>query len=359
MKIAIFHDYFDEIGGAEITLLYLAKGLDATIFTTNIDLEKIKELGFKDIKIKSIGRVPNIRNLKQIITRLKFYFLKLNKQDLYLFGGSFSIYFSKNLSPNLWYCFSPERGLYDLRNCDKESMTKKVLKGGLISLDKQFTKRIKRIIAPSENIKSRIMKYYKRKSKVIYSPIETKEFHYLKNNNYWLSLGRIDPYKRIEMQLKAFSKLPEEKLIIIGGSDKNHQRYLKELLNKKPENVFFLGEIYNRRKLLKFYAECKGFITTAKDEDFGMTPVEAMASGKPVIAANEGGYKETIIHGKTGYLINNIDEDKLAEKIKILSKELKSKDIQLKYKLKCQKRAREFDTKVFIEKIREEIKDDK
>ena len=103
-------------------------------------------------------------------------------------------------------------------------------------------------------------------------------------------------------------------------------------------------------KLIDLYANCKGFIATAKDEDFGMTPVEAMASGKPVIAANEGGYKETVIDGVTGMLIDDINADKLVEAIK------KMGENPQKFKAACIEQAKKFDTKIFIKKIKEQIK---
>ena len=104
-----------------------------------------------------------------------------------------------------------------------------------------------------------------------------------------------------------------------------------------------------KEELIDLYANCKGFITTSKEEDFGMTPVEAMASGKPVIAPNEGGYKETIINGVTGKLIDNINVEKLVEAIQEIGENPKQ------YKNTCLRQAKKFDTKVFIKKIKEQI----
>ncbi|GAI47842.1 unnamed protein product, partial [marine sediment metagenome] len=105
----------------------------------------------------------------------------------------------------------------------------------------------------------------------------------------------------------------------------------------------------DQKKLIELYANCKGLIATAKDEDFGMTLVEAMASGKPVIASSEGGYKETVLDGVTGELIDDINEDKLIEAIKEIGKNPE------KYKNACLKQAKKFDTKIFIKKIKEQI----
>ncbi|MBR9703810.1 glycosyltransferase family 4 protein, partial [Candidatus Pacearchaeota archaeon] len=170
--------------------------------------------------------------------------------------------------------------------------------------------------------------------------------------NYWLSVNRLAIHKRIEIQLKAFQKLPKENLIIVGSYEKgtNHFEKYKGYLEKiKPENVKIINWIDNN-KLIKLYSECKGFITTSKNEDFGMTPIEAMASGKPVIAPYEGGYIESIINNKTGILIDDINHNNLIESIKIINNELK-KDPN-KYRSACINQANKFDTKIFIKKIK-------
>ena len=359
MKIAIFHDYFDEIGGAEITLLHLARGLNATILTTNIDRKKIDLLGFKDVKMMSIGRVTQTKRLKQILTAMKFFFLSKKDYDFFIFGGSLSIYASQRNKPNIWLCFSPQRGLYDLRyqNVSKGNTLVQSIKSLQIYFDKKYAKSFKTILAPSRNIQERIKKYYNRESKVIHHLIENKGFYNKPNKNYWLALSRIDPYKRIELQIEAFSKIKDQRLFIVGGPAEENKYYFDKLKRNSPKNITFLGPIFDKKKLSALYSECKGFITTSKDEDFGMTPIEAMASGKPVIAPNEGGYKETILNNKTGILIDNLDAEKLAKAITSMSKQLKDKRVQLRYKKACQQQAKKFDVKIFIDKIKNEIEE--
>jgi len=214
--------------------------------------------------------------------------------------------------------------------------------------DKESTTYIDKIIVNSNNVKKRVKKYYNRNSIIINPPIAISKFKYNNKKDYWLSVNRICPEKRIEIQIKAFAKLPHKNLVIIGGFDQNNLEYVKKLKKISAKNVKFIGNI-DEEKLLNYYSNCKGFITTSKDEDFGMTPVEAMASGKPVIAPNEGGYKETVIDGVTGRLIDNINPDKLIDAIKEIGKNPK------RYKNACLKQAKKFDTKIFIKKIKEQI----
>jgi len=117
--------------------------------------------------------------------------------------------------------------------------------------------------------------------------------------------------------MRAFSKIPDEKLIVVGCYERSRhfQEYARYIEGLRPKNVQILSWV-SQKELLSLYSKCKGFITTSKDEDFGMTPVEAMASGKPVIAPNEGGYKETILDGVTGRLIEDIDPKKVGNAVR-------------------------------------------
>lgn len=354
MKVAILHDYFDEMGGAEITLCYMARGLKATIFTTNIDRDTINKLGFGDVKIISVGRIPRIRHIKQLFAQLRFSFLKLEGFDLYIFGGCYSIYGSKHHGPNLWYCFSPQRGLYDLRHFRKGFLyfMKQATKEVQIYFDQKAVKGIEKIITPGRRVEERVRKYYKRDSdRVIHSPVKTDDFHYSDPaGGYWLSVQRIDPCKNIELQLDAFSKMSDEKLIIAGDPSSEFRRYFCRLREDAPGNVTFVGPVFNRKELADLYAASKGFITTSRIEGFGMTAIEAMASGKPVIAPDEDGYKETVLDGVTGKLIDGINPEKLIAAVKEIGQD------PGKYRDNCLKRAKEFDAEVFIQRMKQVIK---
>ena len=175
---------------------------------------------------------------------------------------------------------------------------------------------------------------------MIYPPIETSRFSYRKNGDYWLSVNRLITHKRVDIQLKAFAKMPDEKLIIVGWYEKSKhfQEYAGYLEGLKPDNVEIRNWV-SQKELLNLYSNCKGFITTSKNEDFGMTPVEAMASDKPVIPPNEGGYRESIIDGVTGSLISDIDPVKIIRVVREIGPHAEQ------YKDACLDRAGEFDTK--------------
>ena len=364
MKIAIFHNYIDNIGGAEIVCLTLARELGADIYTTNINNEKIEKMGFSDIlpRIYSIGNVPINAPFKQQFSLWKFRKLNLkNKYDFYIIGGDWAMSGAVNNKPNLWYVHSPIREIWD---------SYEYVRGNIVSwfvrpvfdlwvyynryLNKKYVKHVNRIVCNSKNTQGRLKKFLNKEAAIINPPIDTLKFNFKKNGEYWLSVNRLFGAKRIDMQLKAFSKLPDEKLIIVGSYEKSkhfleYAEYCKKI---QPTNVEIKSWV-SKEELVELYANCKGFITTSIDEDFGMNAVEALASGKPTIAPNEGGYKETITNGETGILIDNINVEKIIEAIKKIKQEIENNPF--KYKDVCLEQAKKFDTSLFIEKIKAEI----
>ena len=361
-KIAVFHQFFDNIGGAEIVVLTLVRELNADLYTTNIDKDKIIKMGFEDVlpRIFSIGRIPKNAPFRHQAAFWRFRKLNLGKKyDFYIIAGDWAMSGVVNNKPNLWYIHSPLNELWQWKNFIKKEILnwwKKPLFDVWVyfnrKLSLKYSKSVGIWVCNSNNTKSRVKKYYGKDAEVINPPIDTSKYSFNPNKNYWLSVNRLLNHKRVDLQIKAFSKLPNEKLIIVGSYEKGAKQfeaYKKYIDSIKPQNV----EIINwadDKKLKELYSECKGFITTAKDEDFGMTPIEAMASGKIAIAPNEGGYKESIINSKTGILIDEINEEKIISAILFFNQELKEKE-EL-YTDACQKRARDFDTTIFIEKIK-------
>jgi len=143
--------------------------------------------------------------------------------------------------------------------------------------------------------------------------------------------------------------MPDQNLIIAGGFSKGDhaQKYTKQLLRNLPDNVSVLGEI-PEEELINLYAHCKGLVCTALNEDFGLTPLEAMASGKPVVAVNEGGFCETVTED-TGRLVNP-DPLAIINAVHEVSRAPES------FQKACRAQAKKFDISVFTEKMKAVVK---
>lgn len=362
MKTAIFHNYMDNIGGAEIVTLTLARELGGDIFTTNINKDRIEKMGFKDVlpKIRSIGKVPINAPFRQQLALFWFSQLKLkNKYDFFIISGDWAVSGAKRNKPNLWYAHSPIREIWDMKEYTRNNNVPFLLRPIFDlwvfinrHLNIKYAGEVNKFVCNSKNTKNRLKKFLNKDAIVINPPIDAKKFFWRKHKNYWLSVNRLISHKRIDIQLSAFSKMPSENLVIVGSyeSSRHFLEYANHCKKIKPKNVKIKSWVSDK-ELKELYAGCKGLICTAFDEDFGMTPSEAMASGKPVIAPNEGGYKETIANGKTGILIDNINSDNLVEAVKKINLDIKNNP--LKYKKACQTHAKNFDTKIFIQKIKQ------
>jgi glycosyltransferase involved in cell wall biosynthesis len=310
-------------------------------------------MGFSTKNIYSIGKVPINAPFRQQKTLLLFrLFTPKKKYDHYIIAGDWAMAGAVRNKPNTWYVHSPIREIWDLYPHTRKHLVvwwKKLPFDIWVLLNrylnKKYTKHVGQLVCNSKNTQQRVKKFLGRDATIIHPPIETQEYTWKKDKGYWLSVNRLIAHKRVTMQLAAFKHLPKEKLVIVGSYEqaKHFLAYKKKIKRLQPNNVT-IKEFVDEKELHELYAHCKGFITTAKDEDFGMTVVEAMASGKPVIAPNEGGYKESITP-KTGILIDDITPKKIVTAVQAINKKHNT------YKKACQQQAKKFNTKVITKQL--------
>lgn len=357
MKIVIFHSFLDNIGGAEKLALTLARDLPADLYTTVADPEKIRRLGFS-LPVHEIGWVPKNAPFRQQIALARFHALKLSKEyDHVLIAGDWAASGAHKNKNTVWYVHSPCREIWDLKDFTRNKLVAPLLRPAFDIwayinqlLFRHYLKKIPTLLCNSFNTQSRIRKYLQRDARVIYPPVDTQRFQYRKTGDYWLSVNRLITHKQIPIQLEAFRQMPEEKLILVGSYEKSRHflKHAAEIKKSLPANVELKSWV-TEDALADLYADCRGFITTALDEDFGMTAIEAMAAGKPVIAPRSGGYCESIIDGKTGLLLEPMNSDTLCKAVR------KLKPIAEYFREDCRSRAEIFSSKRFIQEIREAL----
>ncbi len=355
MKIAIFHDFIDTIGGAERVALTLAQHFEADLFTTQYDPKIPSDAGFANVNVISIGSLRGRPPFKQIDAGRRFARTRHPGYDTYVVSGNWAVYAAKHHHPNLYYCHTPTRMFFDQRDATVRRLgpAKRLVARPWTRLhanrDRRAVQHCDRILANSETVRDRINRFYRREATVVHPPVDVAGFRFREVGDTWLAVSRLYPEKRIDLLLDIFRRQPEERLLVVGSHSAGDwaDRYVAAL--RPPPNVTFAGEIPQER-LVELYSRCRGLITTAADEDFGLTPVEAMASGKCVLATNEGGHRETVVDCTTGFLLP-ADPEAFAAKIRDLD------DTSLKaMKDACIARARAFDLPIFLRKMESAIR---
>ncbi|MGZ4902655.1 MAG: glycosyltransferase [Halobacteriota archaeon] len=355
-NLLVFHDSFDVFGGGERVAATIAKAFNASIATTNVDPRIVQELGIDAENIYDLGRIRDRAPLGPIKTSLVFKKARFEGFDKYIVSGFWSLYACYRHKPNLFYCHTPRRDFYDLKayNIARQSnVIKKLVAWSWVTghawFDKRAISQVDRIVTNSENVRNRIKRYYGRDSAVAYPPVATARYYTKEYGDFWLSVNRLYPEKRVDLQIEAFKNLATENLIIAGGfstRDKSLLQYHKRFA-RLPSNIKIIGQI-TEEELLDLYARCKGVVYTPIDEDFGLVPVEAQASGKAVVGVDEGGLQETVLNGKTGLLV--------PPKPYLLQKAIQSvSEDPKRYKHACRKNAGRFDETVFINRMRQNL----
>lgn len=358
MKLALVHDYLTNEGGAEKVLEVLQSTFpNSPIYTLIYDQKKFgKFFNAQKIRTSFIQYLPFAK--RSLAWYLPLMPAATESYDLSEFDVviSSSSAFAKGVitkpgTTHFCYCHTPTRYLWSethnyLKNLKINFLIKKILPISLSKLrqwDRLAADRVDYFIANSKEVQKRIKKYYGRDSVVIYPPVETNKFSIShKIENYFLTGGRLVPYKRFDLTVETFNRLGIKLKIFGDGPNFN------ELRKKARPNIEFLGHINDKQKI-ELLKNCLAFIHP-QVEDFGITAVEAMASGRPVIAYNAGGALETVIDGQTGKFFNEQSWEALADVII----RFKPENFNPQF---IKQHAANFDTKIFKQKILNYIKE--
>jgi glycosyltransferase involved in cell wall biosynthesis len=323
MKIALIHEHLVQDGGAEKVLQAFQELYPtAPTYTLIYDRDKAN-VSFQGNKIFT----SYLQKMPFSLRRYQWYLpwmpdaierFDLSEYDVVLSSCSA---FAKGVitladTLHICYCHSPTRYLWsDTHRYVEDLHFPKIIKNYIRSQlprirqwDQLAAQRVDEFIANSTTVQKRIMKYYRRPSSVIYPPVDISRFRISDQiGNYYLTGGRLVAYKRFDVAIQAFNQLGLPLKVYGSGPEE------KNLRKMAKGNIQFLGRVSDDERM-NLYSQAKAFINP-QEEDFGITVIEAMASGRPVIAFAKGGALETVIDGRTGVFFHDQNWAALADTV--------------------------------------------
>lgn len=357
MKIAFVVSWLNQYGGAE-RVLEAAHELypEAPVYTSIYDPYALRPIYRTwDIRVSFLDRFPGVHRHHQLY--LPFYPLAFESLDLRGYDVVLSIpsaFAHGVLTPpstrHLCYCLTPARFLWQHRDyVENEAvggLARRVLPllvSPLRQWDLLAAERVDEFLAISRVVQARIAKFYRRTSTIIHPPVAVSDFHLAPGSeigDYFLIVSRLVPYKRVDLAVRAFNQLGLP--LVIAGEGRDRAR----LESMAHPNIRFVGRISDS-ELRNLLAHCRAFVFPG-EEDFGIAPLEANASGRPVIAFAGGGALDTIVEGLNGILFREPSADSLAESVRAL-------DASAFEPREIRAHAERFDVGVFQQRLGEQI----
>jgi len=328
MKVAIVHDYLNQYGGAERVLQVLcALWPDAPIYAVLYDADATGHiLDDRIVRTTFVQRLPASRRYHYLYLPLMPMAVERMDLDAFDLVISVSASFAKGVicrtqTRHVSYCLTPPRFLWDQSQRIVDEFVapwpvRSLLPPLLTYLrvwDQQAAQRPEHMLATSQFIQNRIATYYRRDASVVYPPVNIEKFPISRERgDYFLMVGRMVPYKKMDIAIEAFNRLKMPLVIVGTGTDERHLRRLAGPTIKftGPVDDFTLAQLYASSRAVIF----------PQEEDFGIVPLEAMASGRPVVAYHSGGACETVIDRVTGLFFDEQTPEALQEAVERFSK---------------------------------------
>jgi len=320
-KVAIVHDYLNQMGGAERVVELLHRMFpEAPIFTTIVDRDRLlPELRNADIRTTWMQKIPGIlKRSKHFFWLYPFAVGSIDLRDYDLVISSSSAYAKgvtvKGRTVHLCYCYTPMRFAWDFSGYMERNAVPAVLKAmakmmmhPLRLWDRANARRVRHFVSISSIVQQRIEQCYGRTSSLIYPPVNLSRFTISDEaaGDYFLVVSRLVSYKRIDLAVEACTKLGKKLVVIGDGPDADR---LKSLAGP---TVRFLGRLPDEQTT-QYMQRCQALLFPGV-EDFGITPLEANACGRPVVAFRGGGALDTITPGENGIFFDRQTADCLAK----------------------------------------------
>lgn len=302
MKTALVHDWLVTHAGAEKALKAIHDLFPGPVHTLVSNGKIAKE--WPDVHTSFLQKIPFaatfFRNFLPLFP-LAIEQFDLRRFDLIL-SSSHAV--AKGVLTHahqlhICYCHTPMRYAWDLYHeylKATKGLKRFYIKSVLHRLrtwDSLSSLRVDHFIANSKHVAKRIKKTYNRDAVVIYPPVATHRFSLSEKCDFYLTVSRLVPYKRVDLLVEAFAHMPQKRLLVVGAGPE-----LASIKKKAGKNVELLGPLSDK-ETSQLMSSARAFLF-ASEEDFGITPVEAQIAGTPVIAYGRGGVLETVIEHKTG-----------------------------------------------------------
>ncbi len=329
MKLAFVQDWFNANGGAEkvagaILDIYEKDEVAVyALFDRFSPAARAEILKARPVKVSLLQYVPGITKIYRYFLPVMPWLMRrfnLCGYDL-IISTSHAVakgFRSDPATLNICYCHTPMRPIWDMYDdyAGSHALGKlffyRWYVNHLRKWDVETSKKVHYFIANSRHIQRRIESSYGRTATVIYPPVRVNKFtiNEAQRKDYYLCLGRFVPYKKTDLVIRAFQKMPDKQLVLIGAGWGTAE--FNDMLKDCP-NIKWLG--YQKDEdMIRYMQEAKACIFAAK-EDFGIMCVEVQACGTPVLALDYGGYQETVIDGATGYLFSEQTEQSIIESV--------------------------------------------
>jgi glycosyltransferase involved in cell wall biosynthesis len=321
IRVAIVHDYLNQMGGAERVVAVLHRMFpEAPIYTTIVDREKlVPELEQADIRTTWMQRIPGV------LKRFKLFFwlypfavrsMKLDDYDLILSSSSAYAKGAKAApgATHICYCHTPMRFAWDfdtyMEGMRVPGLVKRIARlatAPLRSWDVAASSGVHHFIANSTVVRERIERHYSRSSSILYPPVDVRRFSVSRSTigDYYLIVSRLVSYKKLDLAVEACTRLGKPLVVIGDGPDR------ARLEAMAGPTVKFKGRLPDWQ-VVDYMKRCKAFLFPGL-EDFGITPLEVNACGRPVIAFRGGGALDTIKPGLNGMYFEQQTADSLAD----------------------------------------------
>ncbi len=351
---AVLYDFFQVPGGAEKVTVELANKFFADVVVGFDRSSKSAPFSLSDdCKLVSLDADSSLLLLRTL--RLIYAFSRrtdfLESYSWVIYSGNYAplAVHSHSRGKNVLYCHTPPRFIYDLKGYYKKrynGLQAPIFNSLVRIMQSCYEKALDNmdiIVANSENVRGRIERYLGKEAVVIHPPCAIENKRWIGQDCYYLSLARLEPYKRVDKLIESFIQMPDKKLVVASGGSDYHR--LKNLA-RNAKNISFTGWL-DDMELNELIGRAVASLYVPLDEDFGMSPVESMAAGKPVIGVAEGGLLETVIPNETGTLVSrNFTVNEIICAVKELTP-----DRAREMRHACENRAKLFSREIFFQKM--------